>query len=651
MCLCRKSILLAAAIFLSIPSAAAEKPWREIRSPNFRVITNGSERDARHVAREFEQMRTVFATEFPGFRVDSPAPLLILAPEDEATTKKLVPEFWQHGGPKPAGIFFHAWEKENALVRLDAIGSDQTNPDMFAVVYHEYVHSLLHLNFRWLPTWLDEGLAEYYGYTRFEKDHTYIGAPPRNKYWMEVLYRRPSIPLAKFLEQRESFSRDEDDTQLFYAQSWALTHFLTLGPGMENGERLKRFFNALQRGAEQKKAFQDTFGDFPKVQKEFDIYLNHFAFQAGVVNGLAQADEKKFSFRTMTLAETKAELGSFFATTRHWKEARESAEAAVKDDPKLALAHEVLGFLSLNEGKDQAAVNEFSQALELDSQMYRSLFAKTMLLPLAHSTFTGDHEAFRAAMTKVLDLNSQYAPAFVELAKSSVGQGDLNRALALARTAEKLEPSRAGYHLLTGQILLRMGHPAEAATYAAYVASRWQGPDHDEALELWGKVTASQRPAEGPPAEPVGDDVRSAEGAVRSVSCDDRGAALTLDQGGQVLTFRYEKGMMGFSDTFWEGSDHFTPCYHTIGVRAVVRYKPASNKSYTGDTVSIGFRDDLPARIQARARLSTIRRGGLLRTPTCFPRCQYRTTAFSDRSPCRRSVSIARPSSAPRNQY
>jgi hypothetical protein len=59
------------------------------------------------------------------------------------------------------------------------------------------------------------------------------------------------------------------------------------------------------------------------------------------------------------------------------------------------------------------------------------------------------------------------------------------------------------------------------------------------------------------------------------------------------MTFRYQKGTMGFSDTFWEGSDHFTPCYHTIGVRAVVRYKTASDKSYTGDTVSVGFRDDL----------------------------------------------------------
>jgi len=145
-------------------------------------------------------MRSLFAAQFPGFRVDSPAPLLILAPEDEPTTKKLVPEFWQHGGPKPAGMFFHGWEKQYALVRLDAIGSDQTNPDTFAVVYHEYVHTLLHMNFRWLPTWLDEGLAEFYAYTRFQGNQTYVGAPPRNADRLQLLRFRAAMPLAQFLE-------------------------------------------------------------------------------------------------------------------------------------------------------------------------------------------------------------------------------------------------------------------------------------------------------------------------------------------------------------------------------------------------------------------------------------------------------------------
>jgi tetratricopeptide (TPR) repeat protein len=572
--------------------ASEEKPWREIRSPHFRLITNGSEGSARRVAREFEQMRSLFATEFPGFRVDSPEPLLVLAPQDEATTRKLVPEFWAHGGPKPAGIYFHGWEKQHALVRLDAVDSDRADPDTFAVVYHEYVHSLLHLNFRWLPTWLDEGLAQFYGFTRFENAHTYLGAPPKNIYRLEALWRRSSLPLDKFLEQRGSFTKSEDDTQLFYAQSWALTHFLTLGPGMEGGAHLRQFFNALQSGTEQKKAFENSFGDLTSVRKNLDQYVRNFAFPAGVIATPPHADEKSFLSRTMTVAETNAELGSLYLSTGHKDQARATSEAAITADPKLALAHETLGFLFLREGKDEEAGREFTQAIELDGHMYLSLFAKTMLSPLPHSSSAGDRESFRAAMSKVLDGNALFAPAYVEMAKSWAVEGDLNKALALSRTAEKVEPSRAGYYLLTGELLLRTGHPADAAAHAAYVANRWGSPDHDEAMELWNRVPAATRSGETP-TDVLAPDLQSAEGTVKFVSCEPNLLTFTLDKEGQPVVFKIKQTSGGFSDTLWFGG-HFTPCHHVIGLRAVLRYKVVAGQSASGDVVSWGLRDDLP---------------------------------------------------------
>ena len=106
---------------------------------------------------------------------------------------------------------------------------------------------------------------------------------PTDKHALAMLQARPTIPLPKLLDQRGAFTRSEQDTELFYQQSWALTHFLTLGPGMEGGDRLKKFFNAAQLGVEQKKAFQDTFGDFKHVQQDFDQYIRLFAFHAAVI--------------------------------------------------------------------------------------------------------------------------------------------------------------------------------------------------------------------------------------------------------------------------------------------------------------------------------------------------------------------------------
>lgn len=589
----KKVLLLLAVILFALPAFCDEKPWREIRSPHFRVITNDSETAGRHAAREFEQMRGLFAERFPEFRLDSSAPLVIMEVIDEGAMRRLVPRYWEHRGPKPIGVYLPGWEKEFAIVRADVVGSDRINADFYEPVYFEYISSLLRLNFHWLPQWLGTGLCRFYSYSRFEGERTYIGAPPKELFWMRKLENRPSMPLGPFMDQPESFTRDASDTDMFYAQSWAFVHYLTMAPGMGNGERLNRFIRALQQGTDQKTAFEKEFGSLETVQKDFDQYLRRFMFPAGVIDSPSRASDKTYTARMMSVAETYSDLGSYFLYQKRWEEARRYSQGAADKDATLALPHETLGFVNLHDGKDEEASQEFSLALQLDGKLYLSLFARTMLSPLAHSKAQADRDAFQSELMKVLSINPQFAPAFVELAKFYVAQGNLTRALALARTAEKFEPSRAGYHLLTGQILLRMGHPAEASAYAAYVANRWKGPDHEEALELWNRVPASERKGEVPTGEPP-KEVSTAEGTVKSVTCKENEVTLTVDHGGQPLTFHFTKGTLGFSDTFWVGL-HFTTCQHTTGLRVVVRYKPSTDKSVAGEVTSIAFRDDLPA--------------------------------------------------------
>lgn len=176
-------------------------------------------------------------------------------------------------------------------------------------------------------------------------------------------------------------------------------------------------------------------------------------------------------------------------------------------------------------------------------------------------------------------------------------RGDLANALAVARKAEQLEPALAGYHLLSGQIMLRLGRGGEAAALAKYVAERWSGSDRDEALELWNRVPAAQRPAGEQAAETVPEGTQALQGRVRSSNCGDKDQGMTflIDHDGQGLNF-HGKGAWsgGFSDTIWYGEDHFTYCHHIEGLRVVVRYKLASDKTYTGDLVQMYVREDLP---------------------------------------------------------
>jgi hypothetical protein len=84
-----------------------------------------------------------------------------------------------------------------------------------------------------------------------------------------------------------------------------------------------------------------------------------------------------------------------------------------------------------------------------------------------------------------------------------------------------------------------------------------------------------------------------AEGVVKSVACKDRAFSVTIENEGKPLTFHSQGFPVGFSDTLWVGRDHFTPCFHVTGLRAVARYKVSADKSYAGDLMILGFRDNL----------------------------------------------------------
>jgi Tfp pilus assembly protein PilF len=417
---------------------------------------------------------------------------------------------------------------------------------------------------------------------------------------MDILERGPLIPMETVLTIGPGspyYMGDQTKTYLFYAQSWAATHFLTFGPGMQQGEKLRQFFNLLQQGVEQKKAFVQVFGDFPGVDKGLLKYVGQWAFTAAEVPAQGEIEDKEFAIRKMTAAEFEAELAAFHILSHRWKEMKELTEAALKDDPRLGLAHEDMGYFQFNEGKNEEALREFSQAVELDNTLYRSLFAKTMLSPEANSDGPTDQKKFHDELLNVLSLVPQYAPAFLELAKLNLRQGNYAQALALSRKAEQLEPWRAGYHLLSGQILLRMGRNNEAASYAAFVANRWASVDHDEAMELWNRVPPDQRPKEAlqeSETEKKEKEWQTADGTVVSVACADNSFTVVLNQGGHPSSYHTKSTPFGFSDTHWWGADHFTPCFHVAGLRAVVHFKPSSDAAYTGELMNVGFRDDLP---------------------------------------------------------
>ena len=231
-----RGLLCSLALLLSFCArVAGAEVWTEVRSPHFRILTDGSAQQGRDVAAQFEQMRQVFAAEFNDPKIGAGAPLTIIAARDSSTFKMLQPTEAKRTNGNVAGEFHRGWEKQFATIILDS--SDQSQ----VVVFHEYTHSILHARAHWLPVWLDEGLAEFYGYTRFEQNRTLIGTPSRR---MGALQGASLLPVSEMLDTKNETKllRDNRQANLFYAEAWAMVHYMMFGKGMENGARLNVFF-------------------------------------------------------------------------------------------------------------------------------------------------------------------------------------------------------------------------------------------------------------------------------------------------------------------------------------------------------------------------------------------------------------------------
>jgi hypothetical protein len=98
----------------------------------------------------------------------------------------------------------------------------------FEPVYHEYVHYLTRRLVPHWPLWLVEGFAEFYGNIRIKGDQVFIGAPSTSH--MLFLQQTSLLPISTLFDANSSspYYNEKSKTSIFYAESWALTHYLTI---------------------------------------------------------------------------------------------------------------------------------------------------------------------------------------------------------------------------------------------------------------------------------------------------------------------------------------------------------------------------------------------------------------------------------------
>jgi tetratricopeptide (TPR) repeat protein len=446
------TLSILAAVLIPEPLAGARhEAWVEVRSPNFVIVSDAGEKQARKFAIQFEQIREVFRQSLVVANAHPSPVITVLAAKDETTMRELLPEYWEKGRSHVAGIFEHQMEMWCAAVQIDAPGD---NP--YHTMYHEYYHSLTIPFYPGLPLWLAEGLADFYGNTLVAGEYTTTGRPDPNLIY-ELRNSRP-IPLDVLfkVDQKSPYYTQEGKTSIFYAESWALTHYLMVGDREAHRPMLKAYLDELSKGASQDEAAAKAFGDPRKLQETLMSYISRFSFMALQMKSLPKVSESQLTSRPLSEAEAETHRAGLFLLRGRAADAKPMLEDALKSDPHIALAHEYLALADFYGGQREEAGSEASKAIALEPNAGMARYLRASLT-FREGLATGNRqieEDLRAAVASMPNFGPSYALLAVVLAANNE---NLNEALAMAQKAVSLQPANANFQLGLAEVLAHMG--------------------------------------------------------------------------------------------------------------------------------------------------------------------------------------------------
>ncbi len=455
-----KRILLFAVLFSAAAAGAHEKPenWLQVRSEHFIVATNSSEKQARRVADQFERMRLVFHQQFPKLPIDPPAPIIVLALKDEKDFRALEPEaYLAKGQVKLGGLFLHAPDKNYILMRLDAQGEHP-----YEIIYHEYTHLLLGKSMEWLPLWLNEGLAEFYQNTDIREKEVLLGEPSAEN--LQLLRQQTLMPLATLfkVDENSPYYHEENKGSIFYAESWALTHYLQITDAKQRTHKLTDYADLLAQKTDPVEAAHRTFGDLQQLQRALESYVRQAAFLVFKVPGATEIDESKFQVQPLPMSQSEAIRADFLAYNQRIPDAQALLDQTLKDDPNNVLAHETMGYLAFRAGHLDDAKKWYGEAVQLDSHSYLAHYYFAAI-SMNNPGSSADDARVENSLRESIKLNPQFAPSFDRLAVFlAVRRRNLDEAHTVGLTAVSLEPDNVGYRINVANVLMNMKRPDAA---------------------------------------------------------------------------------------------------------------------------------------------------------------------------------------------
>src|SRR6266481_1533597 len=519
-----RALNLACAMFVALAAtirAEHRENWIEIKSPHYTIYSNAGEHDGRRVAVQFEEIRALFEQSFPKLKVDFGKPSIVYVLKDENSLKLLMPAYGQNkNSMKIAGFYQLSNDKNFAVVRADVTGTG-TNP--YHVMYHEWAHGLFRLNYRGLPLWLDEGLAEYWGGSDIDNQEGRVGmADPAQ---LRVLQQNAFLPISTLvsIDSSSPLYNRQDHAGMFYAESWAIVHYFSLAPDVRDQHLLDKYLAALQATDDPIEAANRSFGDLKKLGEKLETYTRQSAFLYQRIAVKSNISERDFAARHLSPAEGLVAQADYLVHTSHLPEAITILHEAEKLDAKAPRLHDELAYYHFVKADYDNSLKEFDLAIAEDPNDATAYYYKASI-PYRKSGY--DREAtpqIIANLQKVISLQPNFAPAHAFLCIAYTQSAETKpKALGEAKRAMDLEPGNLAYFIDAGRALIATNDLANAKKVAdtAQKLAIWPR-DRAMAANFQKTVNAKMNPSAYDPgsaaaADPVASDEGPTAGTAQS---------------------------------------------------------------------------------------------------------------------------------------
>jgi hypothetical protein len=217
------SLLLGASVLVPVTLDAASTVWTEVHSEHFVLRSHAGVKNLTAAACDLERVSQVLdkARDRPNSARTATAAVAIVAVDSERGLRELLPQFWEHRGARPLGAYWSGLYGHHIVIRVDVSPRER-----FRRILHEYAHFATHAAYQDAPPWFDEGLSELWTNAAIEDGQVTIGGAVSahrkllrpGKRWIPLheLMAATALPPAS----------DRDRLARFYAESWALTHYL-----------------------------------------------------------------------------------------------------------------------------------------------------------------------------------------------------------------------------------------------------------------------------------------------------------------------------------------------------------------------------------------------------------------------------------------